>query len=185
MKSWMYIKEITKLCNWTESTLQKWIEKRPKISERLVAKIKKALQDSKSVRFSVNQVVMVLQAAEKTMIAELLQENNKNQSKVEAFDHFMDSHGFKTMNQVAKEINTGLKRLFEFLRRKKVLFFSGTTNLPYQRYIRSGYYKVKGITVKKDKGYIPYCQIFVTPKGEKRIAELWRKQKHPKKGSTK
>lgn len=180
MKRWWSIKEISKLCNRTELTLQRWVGNGPKLSPRLSAKIEKALNNGKPARFSLNQVVQILQAVGKPMIADLIREIKKSQPKVESFNHFLDSKGLKNINIVAKEIDTGRKRLFEFLRKKDVFFLSGTTNLPYQRYIDSGYFRVKGILVKKDIGHIPYCQIFVTPKGEKWIAERWRKHKSNK-----
>ncbi len=177
MKPWLNIQKIVGLCSFTKSKLQTWIVSVSRLQQRLRSKMNKAFQDGSYVRFSYNEAADILQAARKPMIADLLREARKNQPKVEAFGHFMDSRGLKSMNSVAKEIGTGLKRLFRFLREQRVFFLSGETNLLYQRFIESGYFKVRGAIHDLGRTPVPYCQILITPKGKVWIAKMWRESR--------
>ena len=174
MKPLLSMKEVTKLCNCTESVLLKRIGKASPLPERLKAKVEKAKHNAKS-QFSLNQLKQILQSAGMTVLAEIIQEQITNRPKIEAYDHFLNAEGLKSMNAVAKELGTGLKRLFAFLREQKVFFLSGDTNLPHQHYVTPGYFEVKGPPYKDSDSYIAYSQIFVTPKGEDWIAALLRK----------
>lgn len=68
-------------------------------------------------------------------------ENKEMQPKAEFFDAVTDSRDAIPMAEVAKVLDMGIGRnkLFEFLRSRKVL---QPDNVPYQRYIDSGYFRV-------------------------------------------
>ncbi len=82
--------------------------------------------------------------------------------KVESFEMFINAEGNQKMNQVAKSLGIGRNKLFELLRNMKVLT---NDNLPYQRFIDSGYFVVKENTIVRDGFSKPYAQTYVTPKG--------------------
>lgn len=72
----------------------------------------------------------------------LLEENQEMKPKAEFFDQVASSKTAIQMAEVAKVLNYpgyGRNRLFEFLRNKKVLM---TNNIPYQKYVDCGYFRV-------------------------------------------
>jgi len=77
-------------------------------------------------------------------------ENKELLPKAEFFDAVTDSKDAIPMAEVAKVLNMGVGRnkLFEFLRYRKVL---QSNNIPYQKYIDAGYFRV--IEQKFDRGY--------------------------------
>jgi anti-repressor protein len=72
--------------------------------------------------------------------------------KARAFDVFIDAKGYYTVGTAAKMLNTGRNRLFAFMAIHKIIM---DNNVPYQRYVDSGYFAVKGhngITYVSPKG---------------------------------
>lgn len=64
--------------------------------------------------------------------------------KAEFHDNVVATDDLMSVNAAAKILNTGEYRLFAALRTAKILFSDYTMrNLPYQKYIDSGYFKVK------------------------------------------
>ena len=89
-----------------------------------------------------------------------------------------DTTSLIDMNQMAKllkdeNIPIGRNRLFEILRQKEIL---RNNNEPYQRYIESGYFKVKEGTYETPYGTKAYVKTFVTGKGQIWITEKLRKE---------
>jgi anti-repressor protein len=64
------------------------------------------------------------------------------QPKADTYDMIMNSDGTFSMNQVAKQIGMGEYHLFAYLRGKKILFYEGTDNVPYERFRKNGCFKV-------------------------------------------
>ena len=64
------------------------------------------------------------------------------QPKADTYDMIMASDGTFSMNQVAKQVGMGEYHLFAYLRGKKVLFYEGTDNVPYERFRKNGCFKV-------------------------------------------
>ena len=65
---------------------------------------------------------------------------DQQQPKVEVYDIIMESDNLFSMNEVAKMINCqGRNKLFKSLRESQILMLD---NLPYQKFIDSGYFKV-------------------------------------------
>lgn len=96
----------------------------------------------------------------------LKEENQRMLPKAEAFDTFLSSNDAQNMNQVAKELGYGRNRLFAALRGKGILMSGGSEhNLPYQRYVDAGYFKVKVSTVEIKGDQKLKSQTLVTAKG--------------------
>lgn len=84
----------------------------------------------------------------------LLEENQEMKPKAEFFDQVASSKTAIQMAEVAKVLNYpgyGRNRLFEFLRNKKVLM---TNNIPYQKYVDCGYFRVIEQKYTKPSGEI-------------------------------
>lgn len=82
------------------------------------------------------------------------------------------------MNQMAKLLNDenipiGRNRLFEILREREIL---RSNNEPYQRYIDSGYFKIKESTYETPYGTKSYVKTLITGKGQIWITEKLRKE---------
>lgn len=75
------------------------------------------------------------------IVTELIE---KNQELQKFYDDLMNTDGLMSMNVVSKELNGfGLKRLFTYLRSKKIMFYKDNVNIPYQRFMEQGLFSVK------------------------------------------
>ena len=97
---------------------------------------------------------------------------------VEFANKVSDSSNLIDMGKMAKllkdeHINIGRNRLFDWLRRKEILM---KNNIPYQRYIESGYFQVKESTYETPYGTKTHQTTFVTGKGQIYITEKLRKE---------
>lgn len=114
----------------------------------------------------------------KTALRELLarvEETEALQSKVKALEpkaRFFDSVGSAinslTIAEVAKAFGWGEKRFFAWLRENQYLITGGTGhNLPYQRWIESGYFTLVEKTYKHRKSGedVLYSQTLISGKG--------------------
>ena len=93
--------------------------------------------------------------------------------KAMAFDTFMDGSNLQTMNDVAKCLGIGRNKLFEFLRKEKIM---RANNTPYQDYIDRGYFEVKEKPIQMGDSVINYAQTFVTAKGVSWLEKLLSKE---------
>ena len=97
------------------------------------------------------------------LAGKLQKEIEEAQSKLEAHDRFLDAKGSYTMNEVAKQLDTGQNKLFERLRNGKILMDKkghANHNTPYQTYIKRGYFTVRTTTIND----VDRVQTLVTPK---------------------
>ncbi|MEC1734009.1 phage antirepressor KilAC domain-containing protein [Bacillus mojavensis] len=94
----------------------------------------------------------------------------EDRPKVEKYHQFLDADGCMDMGTLAKNLNCGMGKikLFRFLREHKVLMQG---NVPYQRYVNSGYFKVITKTTPVGNKLVT----LVTAKGSDFIADLIRK----------
>lgn len=92
--------------------------------------------------------------------------------KADTYDQIMSSDGTFSMNQVAKQIGMGEYHLFAYLRGKKVLFYEGIDNVPYERFRKNGCFKVIDTTSPDGKSH---STTRVTQKGIDYICKLLRK----------
>lgn len=94
------------------------------------------------------------------------------QPKADTYDMIMNSDGTFSMNQVAKQIGMGEYHLFAYLRGKKILFYEGTDNVPYERFRRNGCFKVVDTISPDGKSH---STTRVTQKGLDYICKIIRK----------
>ena len=94
------------------------------------------------------------------------------QPKADTYDMIMDANGTFSMNQVAKQVGMGEYHLFAYLRGKKVLFYEGADNVPYERFRKNGCFKVVD-TVSPDGN--SHSTTRVTQKGLDYICKLLKK----------
>ena len=92
--------------------------------------------------------------------------------KADTYDMIMDSDGTFSMNQVAKQVGMGEYHLFAYLRGKKVLFYEGADNVPYERFRKNGCFKVIDTVSPDGKSH---STTRVTQKGLDYICKLIRK----------
>lgn len=100
------------------------------------------------------------------VVTELIEKNRELQS---FYDALINTEGLLPMNTVAKELGVGLKRLYLFLRNQDVMFYKGNVNIPYQRFMEQGLFKVKE-TPCHDGQYRPVS--YATRKGLEYIRKL-------------
>lgn len=97
----------------------------------------------------------------------------KNKEYENQLDVLMKTEGLMSMNVVGKECNIGLKRLFSFLRTSKIMFYKDDVNVPYQRFMDSGLFKVKETICQDGK---THSATYATKKGLLYIQKLLRKK---------
>lgn len=115
----------------------------------------------------------------KVLVIKDLRENNnrlkeENAELKEFYDTLLNTEGLLAMNIVAKELKVGIKKLYNLLREKDVMFYKGNINVPYQRFIEQGLFDVKE-TPCKDGRYRP--QTYATRKGLEYIRKILSKEK--------
>lgn len=101
-----------------------------------------------------------------------------DQPLVEFANQVSDTTNLIDMNAMAKlareeNIQIGRNRLFQWLREKGILM---SNNLPYQKYIESGYFKVKESVFETSSMMKTYQQTFVTGKGQSYIISRLKKE---------
>jgi anti-repressor protein len=93
--------------------------------------------------------------------------------KAEVYDKISDSTGLKSISQIAKILGTGEILFFAWLRKELILISNKHEwNLPYQQYIKCGYFEVKTSHIEVVNRST--STTYVTPKGELWIAKLWK-----------
>lgn len=122
----------------------------------------------------VNNYLPDLSEETKILVIRELHDNNEklkaeNAELKEFYDTLMSTEGLLPMNTVAKELGMGLKRLYLFLRNNDVMFYKGNINIPYQRFMEQGLFKVKE-TPCTDGNYRPVS--YATRKGLEYIRKL-------------
>ena len=109
--------------------------------------------------------------------AALLEQVEEMKPKAEFFDAVTDSKDALEMKDVVKVLGVpglGRNKLFDFLRREKILM---SNNTPYQEYVDRGYFRV--IEQKYDRGYGEIginIKTLVFQKGVNYIRKLWNQR---------
>lgn len=104
------------------------------------------------------------------IVNELMERNKELQ---QFYDDLINTDGLMSMNAVSKELNGfGLKTLYAYLRGKKVMFYKDGINIPYQRFMNQGLFKVIESPCA-DGQYRPTT--YATKKGLDYIRKLLRK----------
>jgi anti-repressor protein len=99
----------------------------------------------------------------------LKKENKELKPKADNYDKFLSGDNYQSMNEVAKVVGIGRNKLFDFLRRNRILM---ENNVPYQRYIESGYFIVKESVIDKGYAFINTATTYVTAKGIEWIEKM-------------
>ena len=111
--------------------------------------------------------------SEKDIMAKALLIANKTISELQQFyDDLMNTEGLYHMNTVAKELRIGRNTLFAYLRGKDIMFYQDNANVPYQRFMNQGLFKVVESPCADGK-YRPTT--YATKKGLEYIRKLLHK----------
>ena len=121
--------------------------------------------DDLTIMARAHQILERTIAQQDTLIKEL-------QPKADTYDMIMASDDTFSMNQVAKQVGMGEYHLFAYLRGKKVLFYEGTDNVPYERFRKNGCFKVIDTVSPDGKSH---STTRVTQKGIDYICKILRK----------
>ena len=152
---------------------------RKKIARPLKSEIKKYL---KSIRLTgaaipvgdeqkmVNYYFSSLSSDLQGKIVNELMEKNKELQQF--YDDLMNTEGLYHMNTVAKELKIGRNTLFAYLRGKDIMFYQDNANVPYQRFMNQGLFKVVESPCADGK-YRPTT--YATKKGLEYIRKILRK----------
>lgn len=115
-----------------------------------------------------------------SMVKDLLDQNQKYKDQIDqlepqaqAYVDLMTAQGYLQFIDVAAMVEIGRNKLFEFLRRCKVLTKQSNYNVPYGKYTTNGMFKV--ITSKSENGHISSVTM-VSPKGLNYIYTLMQKK---------
>lgn len=121
--------------------------------------------DDLTIMARAHQILERTIAQQDTLIKEL-------QPKADTYDMIMASDDTFSMNQVAKQVGMGEYHLFAYLRGKKVLFYEGADNVPYERFRKNGCFKVIDTVSPDGKSH---STTRVTQKGINYICKILRK----------
>lgn len=114
-------------------------------------------------------------------IAQQLEEKEREirllKPKAESYDVLLTADNCQDMGQVAKAFGVGRNKLFEVLRKHKVIMKKPST-LPYQRFIDDGYFEV--IEVNKSQGEFVgnFTKTMVTAKGIDYVGKVLREKEN-------
>ena len=115
-----------------------------------------------------------------SMFKDLHEQNQEFKSQIkmltpqaEAYQDLMTAEGYIKFIDLAQMIEIGRSKLFEFLRKEKVLTKQSNFNVPYGRFTQNGYFKV--IQGKDSKGHYNVITM-VSPKGVNYIYKLIKKK---------
>lgn len=103
------------------------------------------------------------------IVNELIEKNKELQS---FYDDLINSKGLYHMNTTAKELRIGRNTLFAYLRGKGIMFYQDNANVPYQRFMNQGLFRVIESPCA-DGQYRPTT--YATKKGLEYIRKLLRK----------
>ena len=96
------------------------------------------------------------------LAADLQEQLENAQPKIAFHDHVANTDTLFSLDDAAKSLRTGPKRLMKALKEWKVL---QETSKPYQKYIDQGYFRVVPVPVQKGNRTETYLQPFVTGNG--------------------
>ena len=100
------------------------------------------------------------------------EEIKKAAPKVKAFDDFITSEGYQTLDVVAKALDVGVNRLFKFLR---LIGIMRSNRLPMQPYIERGYFTVHVFPYYGTKKVQNRGKTLVSPRGVEYIRRKIKK----------
>lgn len=113
---------------------------------------------------------LALNAYEVQYVVPLENKVQELEPKAEFYDDCVDAEGLLKLKEAAKILGTGRNRLCQFLRDHKVFMRNSTE--PYQRFVESGWFVVKVITIN---GF-NHSVTLITGKGLTKIKSLFEKE---------
>lgn len=115
-----------------------------------------------------------------SMVQDLRKQNRQYQERIaelepkaQAYLDLMTAQGYLQFIDVAAMVEIGRNKLFDFLRRCKVLTKQSNYNIPYGRFAKNGMFKV--VTSTSENGHISSVTM-VSPKGLNYIYKLMKKK---------
>ncbi len=66
----------------------------------------------------------------------------KNRELQQFYNDLLSTEGLYSMNTTAKELKIGRNTLFAYLRGKSIMFYQDNSNVPYQRFMNQGLFRV-------------------------------------------
>lgn len=137
------------------------------------------VQEGREEEFVNNNFSSFSEETKKYMVNDLIKANEEYKQKlaeqepiVQAYKDLMTAKGYLQFIDVAAMVETGRTKLFEFLRKKKVLTKQSNFNIPYGRFNTNGMFKV--VTEETKNGHISSVTM-VSPKGLNYIYKLIKK----------
>ena len=109
------------------------------------------------------------QDLQEQIVNELIEKNKELQ---QFYDDLINTEGMYHMNTTAKELRIGRNTLFAYLRGKSIMFYQDGVNIPYQRFMNQGLFRVIESPCADGK-YRPTT--YATKKGLEYIRKLLRK----------
>lgn len=109
------------------------------------------------------------QETQGVIVNELIEKNKELQ---QFYDDLLNTEGVYSMNTTAKELKIGRNTLFAYLRGKSIMFYQDGANVPYQRFMNQGLFRVIESPCA-DGQYRPTT--YATKKGLNYIRKLLRK----------
>ena len=103
------------------------------------------------------------------IVNELIEKNKELQ---QFYDDLINTEGLYHMNTTAKELRIGRNTLFAYLRGKSIMFYQDGANIPYQRFMNQGLFRVIESPCADGK-YRPTT--YATKKGLEYIRKILRK----------
>lgn len=103
------------------------------------------------------------------IVNELIEKNKELQ---QFYDDLINTEGLYHMNTTAKELRIGRNTLFAYLRGNSIMFYQDGANIPYQRFMNQGLFRVIESPCADGK-YRPTT--YATKKGLEYIRKLLRK----------
>lgn len=127
--------------------------------------------EDREAEFIENYFPSFAESTKLEMLQDLLKQNKELKPKADAYDDFLNADGFVSLNKAAKGILKGRNKMMGFLRGKDVLFKDGYDNLPYETYIKRGYFRVVYRTGRNGK---LHGTTHVSAKGIEFIRKLYK-----------
>ena len=105
------------------------------------------VQDEQEEKF-INSYFSSLEDETKLALMDVLKsENEKLRPKAKAYEDLMNTNGCVSVGDIGKITGVGRNKLFKFLREQKIFMKQGNSNVPYEKYMDKGYFRVKSAKI--------------------------------------
>jgi phage antirepressor YoqD-like protein len=112
------------------------------------------------------------------LAADFQHQLEEQKPKVEIYDALMNTNELMNFKQVGDTFGCGRNTLMSLLRKESILSSNESNkNLPYSKYSKAGYFKVKITPRKTDEGIVEICTTLCTTKALKLIKKVLDKNR--------